>query len=84
MIRILILSAILCWFFIELQIKQDPMQKLDGKVTELEQLDSDDLDFSNNFKGSDFLFFQTLPKNRLKSWVCIFGAKCSGIASSKR
>ena len=41
------------------------MQKLDGKVTELEQLDSDDLDFSNNFKESDFLFFQTLPKTDL-------------------
>ena len=60
------------------------MQKLDGKVTELEQLDSDDLDFSNNFKGSDLLIFSDSSQNRLKSWVRIFGTKCSGIASSKR
>ena len=41
------------------------MQNLTDKFTELKQLDSDDLDFSNNFKESDFLFFQTLPKTEL-------------------
>ena len=65
MIRILVVSALLCWFFIELQIKQDPMQNLGNKVKELKQLDSDDLDFSGNYVESDLLFFQTLPKTEL-------------------
>ncbi len=41
------------------------MQNLSNKVTELKQLDSDDLDFSGNYVESDLLFFQTLPKTEL-------------------
>ena len=65
MIRVLVFSVLLCWFFIELQILHDPMQNLSNEFSELKQSDSDDLDFSNNFNESDLLFFQTLPKTEL-------------------
>tara|TARA_Y100000589_G_scaffold325288_1_gene362956 strand:- start:1659 stop:3203 length:1545 start_codon:yes stop_codon:yes gene_type:complete len=64
-IKVLIISALLCWFFIELQIREDPLQNRSSKANELEQLDTDGLDFSVNFNKSDLLFFQTLPKTEL-------------------
>ncbi len=65
MIRVLIGSALLCWLFIELQIREDPLQNRKSTVNKLAQLDTDDLDFSANFGDSDILFFQTLPKTNL-------------------
>lgn len=61
MIRVLLGAAFLCFFFIELQIKQDPLSLPANESNQLVRLDTDSLDFSNSAMDLDLIFYQSVP-----------------------
>lgn len=73
MIRVLLGAAFLCFFFIELQINQDPLSLPTNEAQQLVGLETDTLDFSKAAIDSDLIFYQSVPTSHFNSaFIFIF------------